>query len=78
MTSLATYRNGNYNQFDASDEIIAAIERIAGDDILDDDSEAYRIWAEPSDAEMAKVKSMAFGLSAAESLFWGGTEIKRQ
>jgi hypothetical protein len=73
------YNNGQYGGFNASDEILAAIEEIAGDDILEEDSEAYRIWAEPTDEEIKKVEARAWELDKHDSatLHWGETTIRR-
>jgi len=73
------YNNGRYDGFNSSDEIIAAIERIAGDDILDDGSDAYRIWAEPTQDETKKVEETAWQLAdeTETTLHWGCTTIRR-
>ena len=73
------YNNGTYDGLNSSGEILAAIERIAGDDILDESSEAYRIWAEPTDEEVKKVEALAWNLEkhGADKLAWGDTSIKR-
>lgn len=73
------YNNGKYDGLDSSDEILAAIEEIAGDDILDEDSDAYRIWAAPTGDEIKKVEALAWTLDehGSETLHWGEATIKR-
>lgn len=72
--SMHVYRNGKYDGFGASDEIIAAIEQVGGDDILDEESDAHRIWAEPTSDEEAEVKRIAWELASDDEteLHWGG------
>lgn len=76
--SMHRYRTSEYNGFDASEEIIAAIEQLGGDDILDEESNSYRIWAEPTPKEEAEVKRIAWSLAPEDetALHWGG-ELKR-
>ena len=87
MANLIYYRN-HFGGYQSSEEIIAAIDEIAADDLPQDeayeedelrDSDAYRIWADPTADERARVIARAWELAPAEQneLFWGCTTIQR-
>jgi hypothetical protein len=77
--SVHPYNTDPYDGFRSSDEILAAIEEVAGDDILDEESEAYRIWREPTKEESTKVEALAWAMARAddEVLFWGMSKLER-
>ena len=85
METHSIYNRPEYSGLCSSAEILDAIEGIAADEFLtddgdvDDSSDAYRIWAEPTDAEIAKVVAMAWTLAAEdeESMRWGVTRLSR-
>lgn len=71
--NLLKYNCGDYDCLETSNEILAAIEAIAGDSILDENSIAYRIWEDGDDDDMRRVLEMALPHIAddAEMLYWG-------
>jgi hypothetical protein len=74
--TIHKYRDG-YSGLNTSDEILAAIEAIAGDDIRDEESEAYRIWNDPTKEEITQVEARAFAMTDDETLGWGETIVRR-
>jgi hypothetical protein len=81
------FRNGRFNGFETSDEILAAIEDVAGYewdidapyDEEEDQSPCYRIWAEPTSEQEAAVIATAwtYADSDTDHLNWGQTTICR-
>jgi hypothetical protein len=78
MAHLSTYRTSIHAGFGASIEVLAAIETVAGDDILDAGSNAARIWADPTPAEQDAVLTAAWALAHSDDdvLFWGGSHYR--
>ena len=86
MANLIYYRN-HFGGYQSSEEILAAIDEIAADDLPQDgaaeeelrDSDAHRIWEGPTADEQARVIARAWELAPAEQdkLFWGCTTIQR-
>jgi len=78
MPHLSLYRTSAHDGFSASDEVLAAIEEIAGDDLLDETSEAFRIWADPTPAEEHAVLTAAWEYAGPDRdvLFWGGSHYR--
>jgi len=83
--SLHHYAKPAYDGLETSSEILAGIEEIAGsmlnsdETATDDESEAYRVWQEPTADEIKRVEKRAWELADAEIdvLHWGIETLKR-
>jgi len=75
MTPTAYNNDQRYAGFCTSGEILKAIEEWAGDNILDETSEAYRIWESPTPSEDIEIELLAWGYANDEidTLYWGGS-----
>ncbi len=75
MTPKAYDNDQRYAGFATSGQILKAIASIAGDDILDETSDAYRIWKKPTPSEDAEIELLAWGYANDETntLYWGGS-----
>jgi hypothetical protein len=75
MTPLAYDNDQRYAGFATSGEILKAIEEIAGDDILDDSSNAYKMWRAPTKPEDIEIEKLAWSYATEEIdlLYWGGS-----
>ena len=75
MTPLAYDNDQQYAGFATNGEILKAIEEIAGDDILDDSSDAYRMWGAPTKPEDQEIETLAWSYAKKETsvLYWGGS-----
>ena len=80
MTPKAYDNDSRYQRFATSGEILTAIEDIAGDDILDDSSVAYKIWAAPSVEQDGQIAKLAWSYASADvdTLYWGGCVAYRR
>lgn len=79
------YYGPEYQQFDSSDEIICALERLFGKIEFDNDGEPFACetvtqWAEPTEKYIKEIEQIAWSVASKDTkkLWWGGTEIKRQ
>ena len=74
MTPTAYNNDQRYAGFATSGEILAAIEDLAGDDILDDTSDAYKMWAAPTREQDVEIADLAWSYANADTdqLYWGG------
>lgn len=74
MTPTAYNRDSRYEKFATSGEILKAIETLAGDDILDETSIAYQLWAAPTVEQDAEIAELAWSYAdkATDQLYWGG------
>jgi hypothetical protein len=75
MTPEAYNRNSSYDSLCTSGEIIKAIETLAGDDIRDETSAAYRMWSAPTVEQDAEIADLAWSYAddEADTLYWGGS-----
>jgi hypothetical protein len=75
MRPFAYDNDQRYAGFATSGEMLKAIEEIAGDDLLDDTSDAYRIWRAPTKLDDAKIEELAWGYANDKTsvLYWGGS-----
>lgn len=65
------FRTPEYEGFLTSPAVLAAIEAVASGDVLDDESEAYRLWCDGGrDAEII-AKLPVDGSDDGDQLFWG-------
>ena len=70
------YKSQEYDGFRTSWEILAAIETIAGDSILDESSRAYKLWSAPTETEVDQILAKARCLSIEPGpLYWGDVEL---
>jgi len=67
-------KNNSYDSLYTSGEILKAIETLAGDDIRDETSAAYKMWAAPTVEQDAEIADLAWSYASAEveELYWGG------
>ena len=74
MTLFAYNNDQRYAGFSTSGEILAAIETLAGDDILDNTSDAYKLWAAPTPQQDAEIAELAWSYATddTDQLYWGG------
>jgi hypothetical protein len=74
MTVQAYNRDSRYAGFATSGEILKAIEELAGDDILEETSAAYKLWASPTVEQDADIADLAWSYADDETdtLYWGG------
>jgi len=74
MTPFAYDNDQRYAGFSTSGEILAAIETLAGDDILDNTSDAYKMWAAPTVEQDNDIADFAWSYADDEidTLYWGG------
>jgi hypothetical protein len=83
MLNLARFRTGRHGRYQSSEEILAAIERVAGRELpLDGDetqNEASRMWEAPAPDEQAAVIAVAWSLAPPDEsqLFWGQLTLAR-
>ena len=67
--------------YQSSIEVLSAIEYIATDsfDAEDDTTDSHRIWASPTDDEMAQVAAIAWAAAHEDedTLCWGSETLKR-
>ena len=75
MTPAAYNRDSRYAGFATSGEILKAIETLAGDDILDNTSAAYKMWARPAVEQDNQIADLAWSYADDETdiLYWGGS-----
>jgi hypothetical protein len=75
MTPTAYDNDQRFAGFATSGEILKAIETIAGGNILDETSEAYRIWEKPTPSEDHEIELLAWDYANDETktLYWGGS-----
>jgi len=75
MTPAAYDKDSRYAGFATSGEILKAIETIAGDDILDETSDAYKMWVKPSSEQDAEIAEIAWSYADenTDQLYWGGS-----
>jgi hypothetical protein len=74
MTVHGYNRDSRYAGFCTSGEILKAIKVLAGDDILDNTSAAYKMWADPTVEQDAHIADLAWSYADEETdrLYWGG------
>jgi hypothetical protein len=72
---MGKYNESEYNNLSTSPEILSTIESIAGDSVLDLQSQAYRLWSRPSPIEDRQIVELARKLTD-QDLYWGGYKIK--
>jgi hypothetical protein len=74
MTVTAYNKNSSYDSLCTSGEIIKAIETLAGDDIRDETSAAYKMWSAPTVEQDAEIADLAWSYASEETeqLYWGG------
>lgn len=66
------FRNPEYEGFLTSPAVLAAIEAVASGSVLDDESEAYRLWADGGrEEEIIAELPMIGGCDEGDELFWG-------
>lgn len=73
-TVQAYNKSNSYNSLCTSGEILKAIETLAGDDIRDETSAAYKMWAAPTVEQDAQIAELAWSYADedVEQLYWGG------
>lgn len=73
MTPTAYNRDSRYAGFATSGEILKAIETLAGDDILDETSVAYKMWTSPTVEQDSKIADLAWSYADpdVDTLYWG-------
>lgn len=72
--SIKAYKQDNsYHSLCTSAEIIKAIETLAGDDIRDETSAAYKMWVAPTVTEDGEIADLAWSYAEDEvdTLYWG-------
>ena len=74
MTVQAYNKDSRYAGFCTSGEILKAIEELAGDDILEETSAAYKLWAAPTVEQDADIADLAWSYADndTDQLYWGG------
>jgi hypothetical protein len=73
MTPLAYDNDHRYAGLATSGEILKAIEELAGDDILEETSAAYKLWATPTVEQDAEIADLAWSYANDDTdrLYWG-------
>jgi hypothetical protein len=73
-TVKAYNKSNSYDSLCTSGEILKAIETLAGDDIRDETSAAYKMWAAPTVEQDVEIADLAWSYAdqAVEQLYWGG------
>lgn len=76
------FRNGEFDGFQSSPEILEACEDVAGYEFNLDDLEncpANRVWQDPTAAEIVAVEAAAWAYAPPDKteLHWGQTTISR-
>jgi len=74
MTVAGYNRDSRYAGFCTSGEILKAIETLAGDDILEETSAAYKLWSSPTVEQDADIADLAWSYADNDTdrLYWGG------
>lgn len=75
MTPTAYNRDSRYAGFATSGEILKTIETLAGDDILDEKSVGYKMWAAPTIEQTDDIADLAWSYadSDVDTLYWGNS-----
>jgi len=70
---MSKYNQPEYDGFFTSAEILQAIETLAGDNILDEEGRAYKLWAAPVRDQEKQVAELAWIYASEETieLYWG-------
>lgn len=77
MKSLADYATAYYRMFNTSPEIMAAIEHMGEDSLLDHGGTARMLWENPSRDDEKAILDEAWKMTDADSLSWDGTAYSR-
>lgn len=73
--TVKAYNHSSYEGFCTSGEILKAIETLAGEDIRDETSQAYKMWSAPTVEQDAEIADLAWSYAdeETEQLYWGGS-----
>lgn len=74
---MSRYSNGQYTSFETSEEVLKAIEQLTQSSLLDENSDALKLWADGHVHSITEqdVKRLAWAFvqdSDEEYLVWGG------
>lgn len=79
MNNLRKYTSSEYNTFGTAPEILATIEQLCGDSILERGSRSYECWRNPSVQQLAQLDTLVWEYcdSDTDVLAWGITNYYR-